>query len=199
MTYDPQLPEVPKVPIWNRDRFAIAQKHLAISDIYNVYDPETETPILYVKREKFKAHAHIHVYTDKKRQNEILFLKDCTWFSFNARFEVFDPIVNFKVGEVKRKALASLVRPRWIIRDANGHKMGEAYQDSLVKAFFNLFLRFMKLDFHIKIAGEKVGKFVRKWSIRDKYLLDLSNDPKKLFDRRLALALGIILDTEENR
>lgn len=196
MTYVPQVPELPQqVSIWNRDKFAIAEKHLAIGDKYVVSDPETGTPILYVKREKFKAHAHIHVYLDKERTQEILFIKDCSWLSFAARFEVHDPIVNFKVGEVKRKGFSSLIRPRWIIRDASGQKIGTAYQDSLIKAF----LRIFKLDFHIKILGEKVGKFVRKWSIRDKYLLDVSGDPKKIFDRRLALALGIILDTEENR
>lgn len=182
------------ISIWNRDKFAISQKHLAIGNTYTVFDPDTNVPILYVKRDFFKAHAHIHVYLDKEKTKEILYIKDCSWLRFRARLEVYDVIANFKVGELKRKGLSSLIRPRWIIRDANGLKIGTAYQDSLLKAL----LRF-KLDFHIKIAGQKVGKFVRKWSIRDKYLLDLSGDPKKLFDRRLALALGIVLDTEEGR
>ena len=126
-----------------------------------------------------QEHGDLYQYIDEK---------------FGARFEVYDPIVNFKVGELKRKALVSIIKPKWIIRDANGHEIGKAYQDSLLKALLHF-----KLDFHIKVLGQKIGKFVRKWTLRDRYLLDLSGDPKKMLDRRLALALGIVLDSEEAR
>jgi len=33
----------------------------------------------------------------------------------------------------------------------------------------------------------------------DEYVLDLRNDPDRYLDRRLALALGVMLDTGEKR
>jgi hypothetical protein len=39
----------------------------------------------------------------------------------------------------------------------------------------------------------------RKFKLRDQYVLDLSSDPDKQLDRRLAIALAIGLDTLQNR
>jgi hypothetical protein len=50
------------------------------------------------------------------------------------------------------------------------------------------------------LAGEQVvGKMDRKFQLRDRYVLDLSGDPDKKLDRRLAIALAIGLDTLQNR
>ena len=62
----------------------------------------------------------------------------------------------------------------------------------------------IKTDFHlfrIDADGEeqKIGSFDRKISFADKYVLDLSGDPERTFDRRAAVALGILLDTAEKR
>jgi hypothetical protein len=43
------------------------------------------------------------------------------------------------------------------------------------------------------------GEFNRKLSLRDKYVLDLSVDEDKIFDRKVCLALGVLLDTGERR
>src|SRR6266508_4229092 len=48
--------------------------------------------------------------------------------------------------------------------------------------------------------GDHLGHFTRKLlSVRDRYVLDLSADHERRFDRRLALALGIALDALQNR
>ena len=50
------------------------------------------------------------------------------------------------------------------------------------------------------LSGEQViGKMDRKFQLRDRYVLDLSGDPDKKLDRRLAIALAIGLDTLQNR
>jgi uncharacterized protein YxjI len=47
--------------------------------------------------------------------------------------------------------------------------------------------------------GKRIGGMDRKFQIRDKYLLDLSDDHERALDRRLAIALAIGLDTLQNR
>ena len=46
---------------------------------------------------------------------------------------------------------------------------------------------------------QQVGTFNRKLSFGDKYKLDLTADPDRRLDRRIALATGILLDTGEAR
>jgi len=47
--------------------------------------------------------------------------------------------------------------------------------------------------------AEVFGEFNRKFTLLDRYVLDLSADPARTFDRRVALALGVMLDTGERR
>ena len=43
------------------------------------------------------------------------------------------------------------------------------------------------------------GEFNRSFTVLDRYVLDLSADPDRNFDRRIALAMGVLLDTAEGR
>jgi hypothetical protein len=45
----------------------------------------------------------------------------------------------------------------------------------------------------------RLGTFNRKRSITDKYVMDLGGDAMRRFDRRLAVAMGVLLDTAEAR
>jgi hypothetical protein len=44
-----------------------------------------------------------------------------------------------------------------------------------------------------------LGELNRKFTLFDKYVLDLTHDPQRTLDRRVALALGVMLDTGEGR
>ena len=48
-------------------------------------------------------------------------------------------------------------------------------------------------------SGQVVGEFNRKFTILDRYVLDLSADSGRALDRRVALAMGVMLDTGERR
>ena len=43
------------------------------------------------------------------------------------------------------------------------------------------------------------GEFNRNFTIFDRYVLDLTRDRPRTIDRRLAVALGVLLDTGEHR
>jgi len=50
------------------------------------------------------------------------------------------------------------------------------------------------------LSGERViGGLKRKFELRHKYVLDLTGDPERSIDRRLAIALAVGLDTLQNR
>jgi len=49
------------------------------------------------------------------------------------------------------------------------------------------------------LQADVVGKFDRKFTIFDRYVLDMSADQRHLIDRRIALAIGVMLDTGDRR
>ncbi|HDI72603.1 MAG TPA: hypothetical protein ENF58_00540 [Candidatus Altiarchaeales archaeon] len=188
-------------PKFERDKFLLHQKHFTIGEKYYIYD-EKEQPLFYVEREKFKLHAHIHVYNDDSKSRELLTIKDKSIFDVNAGMDVKDPATGELIGSFKRDVVSSMLRRTWKIMDRNGNEIGHAMEDSIGKALIRRFLPFgalLKTDFIIEINNKEVGRFIRKWTISDKYILDLSSDPSRLFDRRLAVALGILLDSAEAR
>lgn len=48
-------------------------------------------------------------------------------------------------------------------------------------------------------GGEVLGELNRKFTLFDRYVLDLTPDTTRSLDRRVAVALGVILDTGERR
>lgn len=188
-------------PKFERDKFLLHQKHFTIGEKYYIYD-EGEQPLFYVEREKFKLHAHIHVYDNDSKTKELLTIKDKSIFDVNAGMDVKDPTTGELIGSFKRDVVSSVLRRTWKIMDERGNDIGYAMEDSIGKALIRRFIPFgalLKTDFIIEINNKEVGRFIRKWTISDKYILDLSSDPSRSFDRRLAVALGILLDSAEAR
>ncbi len=186
---------------FEHDKFLLRQKHFAIGEKYNIYD-ENEQLLFYVEREKFKLHANIHVYGDDSKTEELLTIEDKSIFDMGAGMNVRDARTGEPVGSFKREMLSSMLRRTWKILDMQGNVIGSAMEDSMGKALVRRFLPLgglLRTDFIIEVNGKGVGKFIRKFTIGDKYVLDLSDDPQRLFDRRLAVALGILLDSAEAR
>ena len=67
----------------------------------------------------------------------------------------------------------------------------------MLRAFFGL----LRTNFII-VQGDSdrvIGEFNRNFTILDRYVLDMSADQQHILDRRIAIAIGIILDTGERR
>ncbi len=189
---------------FDRDKFLMTEKHFTIGDKYHIYD-EMGEPLFYVEREKFKLYADIHIYDNEQKTSELIRIEDKSVLDFNATMEVREPDSGALLGSFKRDALASMLRRTWNIRDSQEKVIGRAIEDSLFKALLRRFLgrgllrKLIKTDFNIEINGRQIGEFTRRFTIRDKYVLDLSKDTSRSFDRRLAVALGILLDSAERR
>jgi uncharacterized protein YxjI len=57
----------------------------------------------------------------------------------------------------------------------------------------------MRTNFIFLRGKDVIGEFNRKFTIRDRYVLDLTADHQRTLDRRIAIALGVMLDTGEHR
>lgn len=186
---------------FDRDKFLIHQKHLAVAHKYYIYD-EAMHPLFYVEREKLKLRPAIHIYDSDAKNRRLVSIRPKSIIAFNPIYEVWDGTTDQAIGSLRRLGWRSIFRRRWEILDNTGQLVGQAYEDSAVKAFVRRFVPFgvfLKTDFQIELKGRPVGRYIRRLSIGDKYVLDLSADQPRSLDRRQAIALGVLLDSAERR
>jgi hypothetical protein len=72
--------------------------------------------------------------------------------------------------------------------------------DSLLRRYVGPLFGLLRTNFFFfSRAGEKIGRFDRQFTIRDRYVLDMTADSERAIDRRVAVAMGVMLDTGERR
>lgn len=148
---------------------------------------------------------HVELYRDDTRNERMLeILQDKKVQFLNATYTVTDK--DGKVlGKLHKNYLYNFIRKRWYCYAPDGSVICVAKEDSPILALLRRALGpmfgFLRTNFLIfrGNSDEVIGEFNRKFTLLDRYVLDMSNDPQRAIDRRLALALGVMLDTGERR
>jgi uncharacterized protein YxjI len=151
------------------------------------------------------AKRHVTFYRDaSKRERLIEVLQDKKWQPIVATYTVRDfrgkPLAKFE-----KNILYNLFRKRWYINAPDGRVQFLAKEDSVILSLLRRFLGplfgVLRTNFIIlrPDSEDVIGEFKRKFTILDRYVLDMTGDPQRLMDRRVALALGVMLDTGERR
>jgi len=146
---------------------------------------------------------HVTFYKDDSKNEKLLEIKQLNKLEFPyANFSIIDRAGN-SIGSLRKNVLFDYIRRRWQVKNANGLQLCMAKEDSIILSLLRrtgipIFL-FLRTNF-IFLRGEQViGEFNRKLTLLDRYVLDLTADRERVFDRRVALALGVMLDTGERR
>jgi len=148
---------------------------------------------------------HVTFYRDLSKSEKLLdILQDKKFQPINATFTVRD-----RGGEVlcrlRKNILYNFFRKRWYCFAPDGALAYVAMEDSIVLSLLRRFLGpmfgLLRTNFIILPGGTEqvIGEFNRKFTLFDRYVLDLSADPSRTLDRRVALAMGVMLDTGERR
>jgi len=151
------------------------------------------------------AKRHVTFYRDaSKRDRLIEVLQDKKWQPITATYTVRDfrgkPLASFA-----KNILYNLIRKRWYIYGPDQRVHFVAKEDSVILSLLRRFLGplfgVLRTNFIIlrPDSEDVIGEFKRKFTILDRYVLDMTGDPQRLMDRRVALALGVMLDTGERR
>lgn len=151
------------------------------------------------------AKRHVTFYRDgSKRDRLIEVLQDKKFQPITATYTVRDfrgkPLARFA-----KNILWNLIRKRWYVYGPDGRLLYIAKEDSAILSLLRRFLGPMfgllrtNFIFLRPDSEDVIGEFKRKFTILDRYVLDMSGDPQRLMDRRVALALGVMLDTGERR
>jgi uncharacterized protein YxjI len=148
---------------------------------------------------------HVTFYRDQSKRNRLLeVVQDKKNELIVATFTVIDPAGQV-LARFRKNYLHNFFRKRWDCYGPDGATLCVAKEDSailsLLRRFIGPLLGILRTNFLI-LAGETdrvIGEFNRKFTILDRYVLDLKADPRRTLDRRIAIALGVMLDTGERR
>ena len=147
---------------------------------------------------------HVTVYRDDSKGEVLLkVLQDSKIQILSASFTVTDPAGN-PVAGLNKKYLHNIFRKRWYCLDTSGALLFTAKEDSIIlsilRRFMGSFFGLLRTDFIFFDRQENLlGEFNRKLTVLDRYVLDMSADHLRTVDRRVALAMGVLLDTGEKR
>jgi uncharacterized protein YxjI len=195
------------------DRYLVDQLIRPIANLYRVTplaagDTPAGPPIAYVRQKKLAIKEHIRFCADENETQELFHIQAQTWLDTGgSRYDVVD-VQDGSIGLLHHVFGKSLLRTTWNVLNAAGEEVAVAQERSQAMAILRRGIDFVPdvgglipipYNFDLLIDGQVIGKMDRKFQLRDRYVLDLSGDPDKRLDRRLAIALAVGLDTLQNR
>lgn len=148
---------------------------------------------------------HVEFYRDQNKGELLLkVFQDKKFQPIVATYTIADAQGN-TLGYLRKNYLYNIIRKRWVCLAPNGSQLCMAMEDSIILSLLRRFLGplfgFLRTNFIIvqQAGGDVLGEFNRKFTLLDRYVLDMTADPHRLVDRRIALAIGVMLDTGEKR
>ena len=148
---------------------------------------------------------HVTFYRDESRTQKMFDVLQDKKVQFPMRTYSVRDASGTPLATFRKNYLYNIFRKRWEMRSPSGSVMYVAKEDSIILSLLRRVLGplfgLLRTNFLIT-RGESdmvVGEFKRKLTILDRYVLDLSPDRRRELDRRLGLALGVMLDTGERR
>ncbi|MBA3842436.1 MAG: hypothetical protein H0X39_07415 [Actinobacteria bacterium] len=198
---------------FEHDRYLVDQLIRPIANLFRV-TPLAEGmtpfggPVAYVRQRKLAIKEHIRFFADEAETQEIFHIKARSWLDTGgSRYDVED-VQGQRIGVLEHAFAKSLLRSTWRVSGPAEEEVAIAQERSQAMAILRRVIDFVPdygglipipYNFDILAGDAVIGKMDRKFKLRDQYVLDLSGDPDKRLDRRLAIALAIGLDTLQNR
>ena len=147
---------------------------------------------------------HVTVYRNDSRAETLLRVLQDQRFAVLTRSYTVVTVSGEILARLRKRYVHNVIRKRWYVETPTGQVVALAIEESIVlsllRRVLGSFFGLLRTNFvFIHTDGTVLGEFNRKFTILDRYVLDLTGDPQRDLDRRVALALGIMLDTAERR
>lgn len=152
---------------------------------------------------------HIVFYRDARFEQKLLEVLQDQKFTIRMMCYTVRDASGRVLGRFRKDYLANLLRKKWDGFDAEGKHQYVIREDSMLLSILRRFLGslygILRTNFVIHQVGRPgqdgplIGEFNRKFTLLDRYVLDCTPDTARQFDRRLAIAIGVLLDTAESR
>ena len=181
-------------------QYVLKRQVFALAGKFRVYDSSGKL-MLFSEQKMFKLREDIRVFSDESKAQEVLMIKARQIIDFSAAYDVVDSTTGQKVGALRRKGLASMLRDEWEILDVNDSVIGSLFEDSMGLALLRRFLsNLVPQNYDITMGTDRVADLKQNFNPFTYELnLDFSMDINKRLDRRLGIAAGILLAAVEVR
>jgi len=151
-----------------------------------------------------RPRRHVTVYRNESRAEIVLRVLQDQRFAVLTRTYTVVTTAGEALARLRKRYIHNVIRKRWYVETPAGTVFALAIEDSIVLSLLRRVLGslfgLLRTNFVLTYPdGTVLGEFNRKFTILDRYVLDLTGDPQRHLDRRIALALGIMLDTGERR
>ena len=151
-----------------------------------------------------RPRRHVTVYRDDSRRAPVLRVLQDQRIALLVRTYTIVSNEGTILARLRKNYAHNVVRKRWSLARSDGHVLALAIEESvilsLLRRVLGPFFGLLRTNFLFQRPdGEVLGEFNRKFTLLDRYVLDLTADAERQLDRRLALATGIMLDTGERR
>jgi hypothetical protein len=151
-----------------------------------------------------RPRRHVTVYRNESRAEILLRVRQDQRWAVVTRTYTVTTAADEILARLRKRYIHNLIRKRWYVETPAGSVIALAIEESIVLSLLRRVLGslfgLLRTNFmFIRPDGAVLGEFNRKFTILDRYVLDLTGDPERYLDRRVALALGIMLDTGESR
>ncbi len=182
------------------DKYLLKRQVFALAGKFRFYDPSGKL-VLFSEQKMFKMREDIRVYSDESKTQEVLMIKARQIMDFSAAYDVVDSATDQKVGALRRKGLASILRDEWEVLDVSDNVIGKLFEDSMGMAMLRRFLSgLIPQNYDITLGTDRVADLKQPFNPFSYQLeVDFSMDISKRLDRRLGLAAGILLAAVEGR
>ncbi|MDB5225732.1 MAG: hypothetical protein JWL87_684 [Candidatus Adlerbacteria bacterium] len=197
--------------IQSQGRFLLVQRLTLLVNRYDYYlyiNGEKGEQIAHAEQKRFAFREQMTVWTDDSRNDTLLTIKAEKLLDIHGKFLIHDAEGHL-VGYCRKAFDSSLLRSTWEAYSADDTLLFTAKEKSPVIAIVRRVLQFVPvvgdiapfvpINFVFEKEGQVLGAHHRVWgNFRDTYLLE-AHEGLAACDRRILLALGILLDALQDR
>jgi uncharacterized protein YxjI len=154
----------------------------------------------YVKKKSFKLKEDIIIYADEGEKEPMLRIKARSIMDISATYDITDAVTGESLGAMRRKGLKSILRDEWSVLGAGDAEVGTLIEDSGFLSLLRRFFPIIPQSFKVSLGGTEVGILHQRFSFFGLvYDIDFSRDSGGLVDRRLIVAMTVLILAIEGR
>jgi hypothetical protein len=190
-------------PRFAHDGFRLDQLIRPVANLYKVSalapGDEAGAQVAFVRQKKLAIREDLRFFADESESVELFRVKARQVVDVGGRYDVTTP-AGERIGVLQRRLAQTLLRTTWAILDADEGALAEVTESSAARGILRRVLDIPILyHFTILVEGRQVGEVRRVLTLRDRYVMTLGGDVDRRIDRRLAVALLVVLDALQAR
>jgi len=182
-------------------QFLVRQRIRLMVNQYEVHaanpDGSEGELLAFAQQKRMAFKEQVTLYADDTKQQPVLGFKARQVIDLGATYDVTDA-AGTPVGLFRKDWKSSLLRSTWHVEQPGlGTAIGQERNIwvAVLRRFVDS-LSWLPYHFDFTIDGQPAFSVVKKWGLRDRYVVDVHNPQ---LDRRLVMAMAVALDALQAR